>query len=365
MSNNSSRMIATLASFVFLHCSVKHVDAQFPASLGRESALTKPTAEPRPCVLLHNDNVLYGVASQQGEYVIVQRGDGNEIRLPRKDVACWAPSIRDLYRYRVDHRQQRDPAAHIKDAHWCIRFELYDFASEEIQQVFAIDPRSSEANRLERQLLRILAPPERTNVRLSEPASEPLPLEQRLTGLDDVDLGMLRNFSRHVQPTLVNRCGSCHSHTSDRLWKLTTPSRGSRSSSRMTRENLASSMHFINRESPLDSELLQKSITPHGGVPAPLDPRRAKALAAFRGWLISARTIPTASVAQSNPSSATHAPAMFTTPSPTAASVAAQDRAAAGEPVDSRDNQSATTARLPKVANPFDPDLFNRRYHPD
>ncbi len=87
----------------------------------------------RPCVLLRNDNVLFGSATQQGDYVIVQRGHGNEIRLPRGDVACWAGSIRNLYQYRVDHRPKGNLAALIKDAHWCLRYDLLDLAGADIR----------------------------------------------------------------------------------------------------------------------------------------------------------------------------------------------------------------------------------------
>ena len=84
----------------------------------------------QPCVLLTNDNVLFGHARQVGQWVLVRTGQGGEVQLPREEVACWAGSPRDLYRYRVDHRQKGDLAARLRDAEWCLRYELYDLAAD-------------------------------------------------------------------------------------------------------------------------------------------------------------------------------------------------------------------------------------------
>ena len=68
-------------------------------------------ASSRPCVLLTNGNVLFGNAKQQGEWILILNGEGNVSQLPRQQVACWAPSIEDLYQYRVDRRNDGDLGA--------------------------------------------------------------------------------------------------------------------------------------------------------------------------------------------------------------------------------------------------------------
>ncbi len=116
------------------------------------SVSATPRSESAPCVLLRNDNVLFGVARQVGEFVVVETGQGGEIKLARQEVLCWANSVRNLYRYRVDHRQQGDLSALVRDARWCLRYDLYDLAAQEVRRIRTVDPRNTEANLIERQL---------------------------------------------------------------------------------------------------------------------------------------------------------------------------------------------------------------------
>ncbi len=335
-----------------------------------------PAQQPKPCVLLHNDNVLFGVASQEGEYVVVRRGPDNQIRLPRQQVACWAASLRDLYRYRQDHRRDGDPAAHLRDARWCIRYDLFDLAAEEIRAVFAVDPANETAIRLQRQLQRISVPrPLKTKSTIVPTAAqnfrEPDLASQSTaittvgfdSGQDDlvgVDLAGLQRFAGNVQPMLINRCGRCHAMSTGRAWRLLIPTGKTRPSSRMTRENLAATLRFVDRSSPEQSELYVKAITAHGGAGAPLDPRHAKAAESLKTWLA---TIGSSPAAESVDFSADGPPPPFASASPE--NLPTEPTPSLETWLNQRDqSRSHAPARLPQVANPFDPDLFNRRYHP-
>ncbi len=368
--------------------SAKQPDAKQPDA-------KQPDAK-QPCVLLKNDNVLFGSALQRGEYIVIRRGLGNEIRLPRQDVACWADSVGDLYRYRVDHRHAGDLSAHARDARWCLQYELFDLASEEIRAVLAIDPENEQAHRLQRQLQRIVSPPTQTvspptQTRMPSPALmvKPAGYDDPPADLTNVDLAALQDFAGNVQPMLVNRCGRCHSHTTSRTWQLLTPSSGSRASSRMTRENLASSLRYVNRNSPGDSELLVKAMTPHGGGPASLDPRRSKAIEALQGWLNSIASSPSNAFTNDQMDGESWRADPFPSPNESSLNESSLGESSLnesslgelslgesslgessldGQPLDSwrsdRPVTIDTPARLPEVANPFNPDLFNRRFHP-
>jgi hypothetical protein len=318
-------------------------------------------------VLLHNDNVLFGAASQLGEYVIVRRGAGNEIRLPRQQVACWADSLRDLYRYRVDHRENRDLASLLKDARWCIRYDLFDLARQEISSVFALDPINQEAQRLASQIERIVSPP-RPKIRSQlETSVQSVTYQDPQGDLGGVDLVGLRGFASGVQPMLVNRCGRCHSHTSGRTWILLTPSPGARATARMTRENIAASLRFIDPHTPHNSQLLIKAVTPHGGGPAPLNVRQSKAIEALQNWVSAV----TATLASRQPARENRSPGVEPSSGQSSAQPSFEswlvDRDATADPVGYVNGavQTDTPARLPQVDNPFDPALFNRRYHPE
>ena len=367
----SNRPLAALVATIVMIASVKLVSAQqgFDEEPAAAPSANSPhdwqpdTWQPdtwQPCVLLRNDNVLFGSATQQGDYVIVQRGHGNEIRLPRGDVACWAGSIRNLYQYRADHRPKGNLAALIKDAHWCLRYDLLDLAEADIRAALQLDPGQPEAKRLQRQLDRRLSP-NRSSVSYANtpPVVQPAGYSDDLPDLSGADLAALASFAGEIQPMLINRCGNCHSHTSPRLWKLTTPSAGGRVSARTARENLSAAMKFVDRQQPERSELWVKAVMPHGGAPAALDPRRQKAMTAFQQWLGMLGGPYTDTVPTPPPDHTGWAGEPLEA-QPTVDDEAASETWTNRRPPTDRD----APARLPQVANPFDPDLFNRRYHP-
>lgn len=358
-----NRTFATCLALAVTLVPVKLVCAQTETQ--RSDTVRSADPDKKPCVLLYNDNVLFGKATQVGDDVIVERGEGNQIRLPRQDVACWANSIRNLYRFRVDRRQKGDVSAHVKDARWCIRYDLYDLAEVEVAEVLMLDRDNPDAIRMQAQLLRIQSPPTyRTPTTIVQPVSHEVVTDD----LAGVDQPTLTRFAGSVQPMLINRCGHCHSHTSDRSWQLIKPSAGARASARMTRENLAAALQFVKPQSLESSELWTKAISAHGGAAAPLDVRRGKAIKTLRDWLIAVRATTPVPARDDNDRADT------ATVDQGASHASRPDAAIAARPIDpersfetwlnDRSVQNETPARLPNVANPFDPELFNRRYHP-
>lgn len=346
----------------------------------------------QPCVLLQNDNVLFGRAYQMGEYVIVQTGHGGELQLSRKEVSCWAQSLLDLYRYRVDRRQPGDLAALIRDARWCLQFDLYDLASREIAAVQSIDPGNLAAKSLQKQLTLLTESPATTTA-LPAPPVRPVGYQDEHVDnvVGSVDLHSLRSFTSHIQPMFFNRCGRCHSVDSPTAWKLVIPSHGARASSRISHTNLSSSLPFLDRTSPANSELFVKATTPHGGAEAPLSPRNAKAIELLKRWItMTVDAMPAAGGEYRQPDqtpAATAPPAQVPLPD-TAESNATESNATGANATGANANgaiaagpsatgevsaavrdpamrTSGQPARLPQVENPFDPDLFNRRFHPD
>jgi hypothetical protein len=415
MSNIPAERIA-FACVLMALCLVIEVSSS-PRAVG--AGPSNGQAEDSPCVLLRNENVLFGVARQVGQFVIVETGQGGEIQLPRQEVLCWADSLRHLYRYRVDHRQSGDLSALLRDARWCLRYDLFDLAAKEIRGVWAIDPNNTEAGRIEDQLRRQSSAARRraavgpasgqspssrsaasqsaasgldpafTSVddtgrsespgpikivaysgprvpgEPSEPG-EPGPVAKLVSdslpddGLEadieqtpvDVDLPTLRRFASQVQPMLLNRCGRCHDAAIGNRggWKIELPPIGARSSARMTRENLSSALRYIDPLDPEQSLLLSKATTAHGGGESPLQVRDAKAIEALRRWLwIAAASIGSMEPVGGELESMEITEQVFSEEMP-------QDRSG---------SMPAGPSRLPRVANPFDPDLFNRRFHLD
>ncbi len=165
---------------------------------------------------------------------------------------------------------------------------------------------------------------------------------------------------------LANRCGRCHdaANHDPEGWTLVLPSVGARASSRMTRDNLSSSLTYVDLDSPDQSLLLAKATSAHGGQEAPLDARNAKAIESLRVWLWLAAASMNQTANSSDP------------PRIAAASIEPAFPVRADLPAGTVDQEITTAqnaasespsgpSRLPQVDNPFDPDLFNRRFHLD
>lgn len=370
-----------------------HGSDQTPGSDQTQAASNAQPSDPqtRPCVLLKNDNVLFGQARQLGEFIIIQTGPNDELKIPRSQVACWAKSPADLYRYRLDHRSTNDFNSHLIDARWCLRYELFDLAEHEIQMAKSRSPNNREVLMLEGQLSRRRQPIIAQSAPDPTIATAAFLKESFPTNDGDanrVDPITLEGFASHVHTTLLNRCASCHNQESDLNWRLTVPSRGTRPTARITRENLTASLPFVDRANPDKSPLLIMATSPHGGVDAPLNARNAKAIEALQLWLtrtanfepasrlgIVDRPAPSdANVSDANVSDANVSDAMVSDePISSIAQVAytaeiLQDssksetnrieNAVLAKPTDA----ATDPQRLPTVANPFDPSLFNRRF---
>lgn len=318
---------------------------------------TRPGALQRqPCVLLNNDHVLFGTARPWGQHVVVQTGPQAEVKLLRTEVACWGDSLLELYQYRLDHRLVVDAEAHLRDARWCLQYDLIEQAEDQIRAAAALQPSHPGLPWLRRQLeLRqravagtLAEPPAIAVARFDQPLPRPLDDSEAPT---EADPQRLAHFAGQVQPLLINRCGRCHHQHSARHWRITIPTAGSRPSARMTRSNLAATLPFVDAERPLQSELLSMATTAHGEAPAPLGTRNRRALEALQAWLGQMSAV-------ANPAERIQG-----------AELAPADDGATGAAAEEVFDKPASSLRagepqrLPAVANPLDPDLFNRRYH--
>jgi len=372
----------------------------FGVTMGGEPGM--PHAVTRPCVLLKNGNVLLGTATQVGEFVVVTREDHCEIKLSRKDVACWADSVRNLYTYRVNQRSKNDPnallRARINDIRWCLQYNLLDIAALELIEVYAVAPDHREAHRLEK---RLRDTANRLETAGAEPDEEDLVEPQQAAKEDFASAHAskvydavvqsadgLSDFARYVQPLLINHCGQCHNHfnaSSDRTWRLTTPPTGQRATARMTKENLKVTLAHIDLNSPTESKLLTRAEVAHGNEQTGSDPqlpanRRAATADTLRKWIASIgraagdpRVVEPQDVVMD-----TRSLGQFTSSSYTPQGDAPQDHVpdqAGTQPrwqtqVDGIDDDANADkqrqpARLPSIGNPFDPELFNRKYATD
>ena len=390
------------------------LDQQHATSTARTQRASTSTR--KPCVLLRNGHVMYGTAVQQGDWVVIQ-SNGQESRLPHHSVACWGDSLGDLYQFKLDHRRSGDVAVHLRDAQWCMRQELWDLAAVEVNLAERLSPNSIHVHRAQQQLERLVQSRRElaTTVRVAsgESATDSdgqhtgdvamASFEEDASDAGPVDRQTLQAFAQHVQPLLANRCGTCHSHTTDQTWTLVLPNAGARPSARMTRENLLASLVFIDFDAPENSPLLLKAVTPHGGENAPLSPHDDHARDTLKAWLEIASVEPSsdgpnsrglnrngdpqqqvqqmqgvanprwAALMQERRLQQVTAGNVEAALSPLPSGPLSSDPLPAGDSSQGSSPQGSSApstetsppARLPKVKNPFDPAIFNRRYHRD
>ena len=384
---------------------------QVPANAGKIGTKTNAVdhAKVQACVLLKNDNVLFGQARQLGEFVMVTTAAGGEVRLPRASVSCWAENIRDLYQFRVDQRGKPNLRSHLRDARWCVRYDLYDLAAKELIAARRIDPDNKEAIILENRLRNLVAPrpvtkSAATRIGLGQTAASvdgeneirPAAFGADHSDAIEFDPDTVRRFASHIQPMLINRCGVCHqtmartvnNQVPETKWHLLLPSVGSRASAAITRSNLQGMIQYIDAQSPQTSPLVVMATTDHGGSTAPLSQRNTKAIQSLEYWVKiaadSLRNGKQLSREQGRESGADvqgnvsrERDAVSSSGSSALAPMhSALDRAlkeskgpstaeSVVPPVKNVPEHGVKSSphRLPPVSNPFDPDLFNRRFH--
>lgn len=360
-------------------------------------------------ILLSNGNVIQGKATVIGNHVIIDRGDGNELKLAGRQVLHSAPTLIDLYRYRQRQSRQPHVESYQEDARWCFRHQLYVEMKQALDAADQLDPSHPETLRLRRQLAAIAVGNFNTDlVRLEidalqspsaagsvvvavapqtvkRPPAEEI-VEQGLAKAN-LSLQAVSYFSNRVQPLLLNRCGNsgCHRSPSDTNWQLTYMGTHVRPSARMTKLNLLATLSLVNQANYMESDLLKFATTTHGGKSeAPLKRGDDAALESLIEWVkevsqqmdgedmnslpdsldVSGHAV-TARSGDSRSDASTPDPARVRQVAYLEGEEPFAFNAIATKPL-IRDSEPKIDrnrpTRLPTVENPFDPEIFNRYY---
>ncbi|MEL6109481.1 MAG: hypothetical protein AAFU85_26020 [Planctomycetota bacterium] len=343
-------------------------------------ALQGSAAEPRPCVLLTNGNVIFGEAVPLGETISIRQAE-SQLRLPRTKVVAWADSIEQLYARLRKERIPGDLRRIHDDIRWCLRYGLVREAAEDALLANELDPKGPSTQ----QLLRVVAHQLRAqqkalmakmgdvrqvshqeDSRFELPDTDPTPeatmpsssgpLERDLA-THSIDQTSIHRFTTRVQPILLSRCSGCHSKESstDTAFDLVLPRSAKWAPKRAAEKNLVAVLKFVDLHDPLASEIRRRAIDGHGGRRKTLNDSTGAMLGNFDQWLGGL-------VVESK--SFTDEASLRPGPPPPLApwrdADGAPGRDAAREP--DRDAPSKPR-RIPQVENPFDPAIFNRRFH--
>ncbi|MEX2174232.1 MAG: hypothetical protein WD872_07710 [Pirellulaceae bacterium] len=316
--------------------------------LALAAAGDSPLAPRAGLLLLRNGHILEGHITQAGDYFIVTLGETGEIRLPRIEVEAQVASLDAAYELKRHGMVGRGAEPNLDLAEWCLQHDLHPQCGEQLAQAVRIDSKNPRIAQLERRLkLATAAPP--PAVAKAKPAPTAIDTAQMEKTIRALPPGSLERFSAVVQPLLLNRCGAnaCHGSNSKGEYRLLRPPTGQAASQRFTQRNLYATLAQLDHSNPDASPLLVEPQRRHGtALTAVFDKQTQRQLAELIWWVKLTVVAPEATV------SGATVPATIS---------------AAGEPPLSQPAQVAASnaaADSPQGAtgDPFDAEIFNRRF---
>jgi hypothetical protein len=218
------------------------------------------------------------------------------------------------------------------------------------RQVEADHPRIAE---IERRLELATAPREEAKPKHPAPASTAASAEQIEAAMKTVPKASLEKFAAVIQPLLLNRCGAsqCHGANGKTEFQLLRPPGGQVATRRFTQRNLYAVLQKIDTTSPETSPLLVEAQRRHGNsLTAPLDKHTQKQFEELKAWVLATSIVPAPAAPATIPAS--ESPTLSQAELPANTPDTAAPPAANAEQPDKR--------FVPR--DPFDPEIFNRRF---
>jgi hypothetical protein len=346
-------------------------------SLGLCAGDQPPAANPpnQGILLLRNGQTLEGRIVQGEGLFVVDLGDG-QIRVKAADVELVCSSLEDGYRRKRAAIQVGNVHHHLELAQWCLRHGLLGPAAAELADATAAEPNNPMIGAVQHRLKMALEPPvlpDAAGKATSGPSNEEL--DQLVRSLPH---GSVETFTQSVQPVLINHCatGGCHGPQSDTALRLYRIPTGKSASRRITQRNLYSVLSFVDRDNPASSRLLTAPSGPHGAAKhAIFNEHQAVQYKRLVDWAnqLAQQSAPEspATLSAAMPSEAANPASVEAPPrtlSPEARkahplSVGGQNQTARRGAARSPSKSPADVAPAPsqQPADPFDPEVFNRR----
>ncbi len=374
-------------------------------------AARSPHDESLRHVLLTNGNVLSGQTSELGDTVYLTREDQSVIRLSRDQVRHVATSMHELYLWRCEDRIETDLRRLHADVRWCLQHGLVREAAEDVLAARKLAPSDPETY----QLLRLVSARLKADVQPSEttakngtatrdandqrvrPVSFEMPAgnEDAMAAAEskanpptvpgrpeEVSEAAFIQFANRVQPILMNRCVRCHAKDAgnDREFQIHTALTSKWNPENVAEENLRHVLRFIDLNAPLQSPLRTWASDGHGGRRHSLGREGSIMMKQLDQWLEKLAADPSATNFPTQvapwPATTVNRAAPLASTTPPKLTVPAWNPVASSRleaaPADTRQNDPTVRRevgnrpemrRMPKVDNPFDPEIFNRRYH--
>lgn len=340
-------------------------------------ACAEPTSGQR-VLLLKNGRVLKGEVEEIGDRFVVRFGPKSEMELPASRVWRVCGDLGEAYRCQLDLADPRSLADHLSLGRWCLAEGLREEAADHLLSAMALKGDDPAVRQLERQW-HLAQETERTReARQTDVPGSPVHIEPAQVGTAHIEPGHIeplpktarrvpppsdalpaesvRQFTKHVQPLLVNSCATsqCHGTRSLGNFQLARPTSGGLSRA-ATERNLHATLRLVDRHEPHRSSLLAIIRAPHGEMGVRIQDERSRPkFDRLAEWVESLRIDSPASSG-----AATTDPALVQRAAATTASDASRAPGDA-EAAEAKPNTPEHPV-TPRAPDPFDPELFNRR----
>lgn len=350
------------------------------------------TAPYEGVLVLTNGNAMRGWITREGEFYSLAKNEDSVIRMPAERVAFACQSLEEAYLRQKARVGTTTLNHHIELGNWCLGLELWEEAAYHHAIALRSGPDHPDVIRLDRLYQVKLA--ERNAGGQVETVQYSMPVTRSEAVLEEVESDqpdpslppqIVRYYTSTVQPIMLNSCAAsrCHAENSENAFRLVEFDNIRSIPQRMTVRNMNAALNFIDYAQPHKSPLLVKSSTRHGDANAPnLSPQQLRAIQAWvvaasqgtkplRGQVDSA-IVPAsfdapASVpkALADPGPAMSNPLPATPPNPIFGGNANASMGGRDRPYRSIPQKGVPAKEKPEVRDEFDPELFNRKFHPN
>jgi hypothetical protein len=212
----------------------------------------KPDNSPRVLVLVDGRVVTGRITESPGGYFVEQVG-GARVFQPYEVIRLTAVSLPEAYDKQRDALVRPTTGDHINLARWCFDNRLYEQANQQLAAALRLEPERSDA----RELLKQVAAAQQAGSTEPVEPGEPMESGRAASGLTPATTG---EFTRRIQPLLVNKCANatCHGSASSNALRLVNVGRARRQQRLETEQNLSAALGQIDRARPDLSPLLRK-----------------------------------------------------------------------------------------------------------
>jgi hypothetical protein len=325
----------------------------------------------RVLILKNNEYTMEGDIERIAARYRVRRKLG-ETWVPAERVLALLPSLPDAYTYLRKRINLEDADERLKLARWCRANNLPEQAMAELQAAAILRPDHAETRRL-------LQHWKQTVTATPKPASPKKPTAAPDKDLPPVEVTMesLGLFVTRVQPILMNTCAHCHATGHGGNFHLGQVYGDGIGNRRTMERNLAEVLKQVNLNQPDASRLLIKAISDHArSGQAPIRDRQTPPYRTLEHWV--------QLTVASNPHLREHAPSPIPVSASPSVPLTAERPAKSSEetewgadakstaaksvvpaPAPSNAAASPSVVPFPTLTDPYDPEIFNRKMHPE